>query len=429
MSAPVSVRSAPGSAHVLAYGALGLPLAFAALPIYVQVPKLYADSLGLPLAAVGLTLLVVRIFDGLTDPLIGWASDRWWSRPRWVLSALPILALGMVALLAPPEGGGLPWLAAALVLVTLAWSVASIAYYAWGAEISADTHVRTRAVASREGFALLGVMLAAGLPGVLSEEEATGLSRLVWVFAVLLVVCGSWTLAGASPPVKTGARDGGQGPWRDLLAALDVPVFRRLLLVFCANGIAAAIPSVTVLFFVADVLRAERLAGGFLLMYFAAAALSLPAWVLIARRCGKRRTWCAAMLLAMVSFLWAGFLGAGDVLAFALICAASGIAFGADLALPPAMLADLLARCARGQGGGDDSRAGAWFGWWNFVSKANLALAAGLALPMLGLLGYTPGVQEAQPLAALSAVYASLPLLMKLLALLLLLNWRKELET
>lgn len=38
---------------VLAYGALGLPLAFAALPLYVHVPRLYTEALGLPLAGVG----------------------------------------------------------------------------------------------------------------------------------------------------------------------------------------------------------------------------------------------------------------------------------------------------------------------------------------------------------------------------------------
>lgn len=422
----------PSRGRIIAYGALGLPLAFAALPIYVHVPKLYADTLGLPLAAVGATLLAVRVLDGLTDPLIGWASDRWASRVRWILVALPILALGVPALLAPPQGAGLLWMAAALALVTLAWSVASVAYHAWGAELVADTDARTRITASREAFGLLGVVLAAALPALLGDSEAQGLARLAWFFVPLLVLFAAWSLLVAPRAPRRPAR---VPLWAGLRAAIAHRPFRRLLYVLAANGIAAAVPSVTVLFFVADVLQLERAAGLFLVLYFAAGAASLPLWVAVAARVGKRRAWASAMVLAMAVFVWAWTLGAGDALAFALICVLSGAALGADLALPPALLADLLARHT-GAGTSPtavapvgDSPAGAWFGWWNFVTKANLALAAGLALPLLGVLGYAPGVREAGALGALAAVYALVPVALKALALVSLLVWRRELET
>jgi Na+/melibiose symporter-like transporter len=60
--------------------------------------------------------------------------------------------------------------------------------------------------------------------------------------------------------------------------------------------------------------------------------------------------------------------------------------------------------------------AGACFGWWNFAAKLNLALAAGLALPLLQWLGYAPGVREPQALQALTWAYCLLPCLLKLLA-------------
>lgn len=408
---------------ILAYGALGLPLAFAALPIYVHVPKLYVDHLGLPITAVGATLLVVRVLDGVTDPLIGWANDRWLARKRWVGFALPWLAIGMLALLAPPASAGLGWLAGALALVTFAWSAASIAYHAWGAELAVETHVRTRVSASREGFALVGVMLAAALPGMLADDEPAGLRALAWSFVPVLVLCALCTLSFGLRSPACAPSGPAAGVFTGLRAALAVRAFRRLLLVFAANGIAAAIPSVTVLFYVSDVLRAPAQSGLFLVLYFAAAAASLPLWVAIARRCGKRRAWAAAMVLAMTAFLWAATLGAGDLVAFALICIVSGAALGADLAVPPAMLADLLARdrAADGQVSAGAS-AGACFGWWAFVTKANLALAAGLALPLLGWLGYTPGTDAAGPLAALAMVYAVLPVVLKAGALALLLR-------
>ena len=70
--------------------------------------------------------------------------------------------------------------------------------------------------------------------------------------------------------------------------------------------------------------------------------------------------------------------------------ACRGVALGADLALPGAMLTRVI------QQAGLAGRAeGAFFGWWNGANKLNLALAAGLALPLLQALGYTPGQRDA----------------------------------
>ena len=473
---PPAGRAAGGAVprqSLVAYGALGLPLAFAALPIYVHVPRLYAEGVGLSLALVGAVLLAARIVDAVTDPLIGWANDRLPRRRLWVALALPALALGMLGLLIPPEGAGALWLFALLVGVSLAYSVATIAYNAWGAEVADTPDARTRFVASREAFALVGVVLAAALPGVLAAGagEAAGLARLAWVFLPLLVGFGLWTLLRAPVP---SPRPGRAAPvWRGLIAVLRAPAFARLLAVFAANGIAAAIPSATVLFFVADVLQAEALAGGFLALYFVAAAASLPLWVRVSRRVGKLRAWLAGMVLAVAVFAWAGLLGSGDVFAYALICVLSGVALGADLSLPPSLLADLIARShgraalpvvapvgtgAEGEGAGAacgaeeegkdgrgaahatcgvqgqaDTRceslpAGACFGWWNFVTKANLALAAGLALPLLALLGYAPGARDAAAVSALAGVYGFAPLALKLGAIVLLWRWRHAIE-
>jgi Na+/melibiose symporter-like transporter len=428
------------SPAIVAYGALGLPLAFAALPLYVHVPRLYAGDVGVSLATVGAVLLAARVVDAVTDPLIGWASDRVAGRRGLILAGLLLLGVGLPALLAPPAGAGAGWLFALLVLVSLGYSVATIAYSAWGAEVASTPDLRTRVVASREGFALFGVVLAAALPGVLSagDGEAAGLARLAWVFVPLLLGCALWTLLAApAAPVRTTHR---QPVLHGLSAALRDGGFARLLAVFALNGIAAAVPSATVLFFVADVLQASEAAGLFLVLYFIAAAASLPLWVAASRRIGKVRAWLASMVLAIAVFAWAGLLGSGDLLAYGAICLLSGAALGADLSLPPSLLADLLARsgaAAADDGGRQDGQrrgtqgstsAGACFGWWNFVTKANLALAAGLSLPLLAFLGYTPGAREADALVALAAVYAFVPVVLKAGAVALLWCWRSRLE-
>jgi Na+/melibiose symporter-like transporter len=99
------------------------------------------------------------------------------------------------------------------------------------------------------------------------------------------------------------------------------------------------------------------------------------------------------------------------VAAFFVICALSGLALGGDLALAPSLLADVIEEEEGGQG----RAAGAYFGIWNFLNKMNLALAAGLALPLLAWLGYRPGT-GAEGIGALSVTYALIPSALKLAA-------------
>ncbi|MBV5324518.1 MAG: MFS transporter, partial [Rhodospirillaceae bacterium] len=126
----------------LAYGALGLPLAMAALPVYVHVPRLYAEISGMSLSLLGVLLLVSRLADAGIDPLLGGWSDRTANRRRLIVLALPLLALGMVALLHPPQVGAPLWLLASLLLTYFAFSLASVSYQAWGAELGRDSAER-----------------------------------------------------------------------------------------------------------------------------------------------------------------------------------------------------------------------------------------------------------------------------------------------
>lgn len=403
-----------GHTRVLAYGLLGLPLAFAALPVYVHVPRYYAETAGLDLALLGAILLGARLLDAGIDPWLGALADRV-SRPTMVAVALWPFVIGFVALLNPPAAHAAPWLLGSLALTYLGFSAATVAYQAWGAAVGDDSRLRTRLTAAREGFGLLGVVLAAALPAVLAADFATGVERLAWVLPPLLMVAAIVTFSrvGSGRLVATES----QPWWQASRIVLRDAAFRRLLLVFLANGIASALPATLFLFFVADVLRVESASGPLLALYFVAGAASLTLWVRFAARCGRVATWLAAMLLSIAAFAGASLLGAGDLWPFAVICLVSGLALGADLALPAAIAADIGERM---------HQAGACFGLWNFVAKLNLALAAGLALPLLAALGYRPGQDTG--LAALVFAYALLPLAFKAVAAWLLWRWRSTLE-
>ncbi len=414
----------------LRYGLLGFPLAFCALPLYVLLPNLYALQYGVALSALGAVLLGARLLDAFIDPLLGRLIDRLFARSlRAVLTlgaaAAVVLAIAFGLLFLPPTREPtllLSWAAVMLVITYAAYSALSVAHQSWGAMLGGDEAQRGRIVAWREGLGLAGVVLAAVAPTLL------GLPAMVAIFCGSLVL-GWWAWSrsiqpsvvstpvarpsGVSrengnitspPPALTGA-PALLRPWR-------IPAFRRLMLVFLLNGIASAVPATLVLFLVQDRLQASVASQPlFLGSYFLCGALSMPLWLQVVKRIGLARSWLIGMVLSIAVFLWALQLGAGDTTAFLVICVLSGVALGSDLALPAAMLAGIIAKA------GDQGRAeGAYFGWWNFATKLNLALAAGVALPLLQWLGYSPGARDPSALQALSYAYCLLPCVLKSLA-------------
>jgi glycoside/pentoside/hexuronide:cation symporter, GPH family len=402
----VNASPAPKT-EVARYSLFAAPLAMAALPIYVHVPKFYAE-LGLSLATLGIVLLLLRFADAFIDPLLGRWADT--TASRFFACALGGVALGvgMLTLLNPAWSpvSLWAWLIFSLILVYLGFSLASIAHGAWGAELPRMPEQRTIYTATREAIGLIGVLFAAALPAVLSKNNAEGLAKFSWIFAGVLIVAliSLWRLREA----KVVAHD-----QKAIATTLKDTRFRALLAVFALNGIASAIPATLLLFFVDDVLGAKDWEPQFLVSYFLAGAIAMPMWTWLARRYGKVIAWSIGMLLAVIAFIWAVSFSAGDRIPFLFVCIATGVALGADLALPPALLADTIAK-ANGQ-----SRTGSYFGIWAFVTKANLALAAGLALPIVSALGYQVGKTESN-LNALTYAYTLFPCALKLCALVLL---------
>ncbi|MBV2216471.1 MAG: MFS transporter [Diaphorobacter sp.] len=397
-----------------AYGLLGLPLAFVALPLYVVLPHYYATELALPLASVGALLMLVRLLDAAAEPLLGRLSDRLYQGPLravlWVAGGSALVqVLGLSGLFFPAVQGPqalAAWMVAGLLLTCLAHSQLVIAHQAWGVRLGGDALQRSRVVAWREGPGLIGVVTASAL------SVAWGAGPMLVVFALSLLA-GWLALWHAPRPAAPAQQDlPAAFAWATVWQPLRQPAFRRLLAVFLCNGIASAVPAALMLFFAQDRLQATQAQIAlFLVLYFVSGALSMPGWLRAVRRWGLERAWLGGMLLAVACFGWTTLLGSGQIAAFAWICALSGIALGADLALPGALLARLVER----QGAQGRSE-GAYLGWWNLATKLNLALAAGAALPLLQWLGYSPGIQDAHALQRLAWAYALLPCALKLLA-------------
>jgi len=194
LAPPTAVDGRPRR-EMLAYGALGAPLAMMALPVYVLVPKFYFEATGLSLAIIGAVLLLTRLADAFIDPFLGaWVdrSKRRGSYLRPVLIAMPPLVLGFVFMLMPPGGLGTAaataWLAVTLAAAYLGYSLASVAYQAWGAELAHTDHARARVAAWREGAGLVGVIAASVIPYALGAPSLVALFLVSLAVALVLLV-------------------------------------------------------------------------------------------------------------------------------------------------------------------------------------------------------------------------------------------------
>ncbi len=395
------------------YALFGLPLGFIGLPLYVHLPKYYADTLPSSLAMVGAIMFFGRILDCFADPWIGYLADRWSHRRKSLMAAAcVILAIGVCGLFQLPYLASASaqwiWLTVLLSLTYLSYSVLMIYFYASGISLAKNGTETTLVSAWREGAIVIGVLVASALPPLLmtwvSEVEAYQLFSVL--FVVVLAGAAILTLrrlpqAGMNPPAPA--------PWRALFANAHL---RWIFALFFVNAIPPSITATLFLFFVSDILQMPAWSGAFLVLYFLSAVLSMPGWTLASSRIGKRRALMIAMGMAISSFVWAYTLEANDALPFALICMVSGMALGGDLSILPSFLADAVS--------GQRAAGGLEFGIWNFISKFSLALAAGIGLPLLYYLGYSPSASSSAGLGALSFSYALLPCAFKCVALALL---------
>ncbi|AMP05972.1 MFS/sugar transport family protein [Collimonas pratensis] len=305
------------------------------------------------------------------------------------------------------------WLAVMLILTYTAHSMLNIAYLSWGAKLQhSEPHksgVLLGAAAWREGAGLVGVIIASIAPSIIMLKPRPQIAwAMGWYslsFSVLLMIA-MFTLLRLSP--KWQSSSGSHSKLRHNWSAIKAnQAFRKLLLPYFFNAVSVAIPATLVIFFIHDRLQAASKTALFLASYFIAATIGLPVWVGLAKKIGVAPSWGIGMVLAILAFSSTAWLGAGDSNKYMIVCIVAGLALGADLALPPVLLAQVI---------GLNETAASYYGVWTLLGKLALALS-GLGLPILAYFGYQPGLAGS---AALTLAYAIVPCVCKGMALILL---------
>ena len=393
------------------FSSLAFVIGMAGLPVYIHAPKYFVDVYGISLVTMGVIIFFLRLVDVFQDPILGIIASK-----TTRFGALPIalsvvaMCVGMIMLFAiqSPVSPSL-WFSISLFLVFSGFSFAYIRSYAQGL-INLGAKDQIRLARWREVGTTLGICVAAILPTTLLLVSADGypLFAIFFCLIAILALMHVWSQF----PASNSSQDS-QNSFSSLLSATRNLQIRNLLFLALVNSSPVALSSTLFLFFVESRLNAPDWAGIFLILFFLAAAIATPFWTKLADVHGVFKILKISMLLSIISFFGATFLAEGDGLIFSAICLLSGATVGADLALLPVLFARQIENSSIIPDLG--------FSLWNFVSKATLAFAAVISLPLLELVGFnSSGPNSENALLALTFGYAVLPCILKCISIFLL---------
>ena len=450
---PLADSGAPAPAHPdpagrlplgikLAYGLPSFAGAAMAVPIAVHMTKFYSDTVGVALGFIALAQALARAFDAITDPLMGWISDRtktrWGRRRPWIFVGAPIATIFFIALFAPPEQlsplEGAAWFTATIFGFFVLNTIYGIPHYALGPELTRNYHERNSLFAWREGCIMLGTMVAAAAPSIMvARLTASGVEQSVAerdayfqgavVFSVVMVGL-FWWMCYRVPenPAYYGRKSNPLVP--GVRRVLRNRPFRILLICYLIVSITGAIPGIFLPYYLQYVLGLEDWIshlGTMLLAYFGSGLISVPLfWLRLTRRFGKKPVWLSNFVLAMAATLslyaipdfWTG---RDAILPVYLVLIWAGTAFGCGFVLGPSMQADVIDYDELYTGRRREAQYGAL---WAIMTKFAVIPSASIPLSILAAVSFEPNVEQSETVIwTIRAIYGLAPATISFLAM------------
>lgn len=418
---PLALESAvlderAGLAATLAYAVPAVGWASGLLMVQFFFMKFGTDVLMLSPVAVGLIFFFGRVWDALSDPIVGMLSDR--TRTRlgrrrpWMFGALPVLCLSIAAVFGPPELSPsmmLVWTTVTLFIYYTAHTAYQVPHQSLGSELSKDHLERNRIFGLLSIAITIGMMSAfAGMQFVTNHAEPRqaaarlGLGLAVFMFIVLLI-----------PPLLLRERleYQGRGSVRVLGALKDVlanPNARALLLAQFVQMLAAATLGVLAPYYYQYVLGRPDLIGVMPAIFVISSIVAIPVWIRLTARFGKAPIWRVALTGAALAFGGVGLVQPGDVVLVGALMVVSGIFIGCGTMVGPSLLADVIDSDEYETG---ERKEGVYSAAWGFVMKTSNATVVLLTGAALQFSDFTPNEEQSESvLWLLRGIVGGLPL-------------------
>ncbi len=388
----------------------GWGLADMGIVVFVIVKQLLVLSfltnyLNVPVGIAGLLTTSVLIFDIITDPIVGYLSDRthsrWGRRVPWMVIGALILSGGIIGLFGVPQSlsllGTLIWVGGFFALATVGFTMVAIPYGATAGEMTQDPKERSTMMGFRMAFASVGILLGGAVIPQLAGGTREGhfIAAIYVAPIIILSIWGSLWSTRTAPRILSPSARGFMSTW--LLVFKNKP----FVILVCLYGIMTlAIALITAglpfaaIYLIFDsgnsLLSPASSALGILSLLFACfvfgSILSQAFWVWMSARLGK----VGALIFGLVIYiilLIAIFvnLPSVDIMLMAILFVVAGMTNGAYQQIPWAIYPDLM-DITRSESG--DAIEGAFSAIWLFGQKVANAIAPLILSLILALFGW-----------------------------------------
>jgi glycoside/pentoside/hexuronide:cation symporter, GPH family len=410
---------------LLVFGLVNLPLSMLMSPTAAVLPNFYLDYSAVTLAGLATATLVARLFDGLTDPLIGYLSDRSGRRKPWMIAGAAVVAAGAWFLYNPGPDAGLGHLLVWYLAVTLGWTMVEIPHTAMAAELSRDYHERSRVALWRQLLGFVGGVLFMASPMLLlggTTSFTPEVMRAIAIFIMVSLPLAVLLMCRAVPEPQRRIRSQ-RVRLADLYRALvETPPLRYFLATQVLFGLATGAVASLFVIYASRYLGLGDKVPQIALPMTLAMALGMPLWLQVMKRVEKHRAWSAAaigMILTLLAVL--GVSPGPDALGpMVAIMAAFGFFLGLSSIALPSLLADIVDYDVwRNR----QDRAAIFFSFQAIVTKLNQGVGGAIALAIPVWFGFD-AQGEVTPSAALGLKLAFVAWPCLLLVPMLMLAWR-----
>lgn len=382
----------------LAYALPSMGIAFLMGPIGI-LQGIYAKHYGMPLTTIASVLLISRLFDAVSDPVIGRLSDRCHARTG---SRKPLILCGGILFIVssfflyiPPDNVSTVYFLVCFLCFYLGFTLFEIPHLAWGGELSASPVEKNTIYGWRAAAIFFGTMLFYVVPLLpVFETNAFTPQVLQWeVFSASLLMLPLLFFSIRSLPDGRCSIDAHSRSTHNSKNILSVIVgnkpFLYFLVAFFLFGTAIGSWFAMLFIFVDSFLDFGEHFALISLLSLGSATLSIGAWHWLAIRIGKKLTWSLSMVLVGCGFLATGMLAPEETtflsLLLIMILIYSGLAAAGILA--PSLLSDII---DYGTLRFHVDCAATYFSIYTLIVKTNIALGGALGLAISGWYGFDP---------------------------------------
>jgi GPH family glycoside/pentoside/hexuronide:cation symporter len=371
------------------------------------------DSFGLAAAAAGTAVALGKVWDAVTDPAVGYLSDR--TRTRWGRRR-PYMAVGavflfvfMILMFTNPgitsDSGRFAWALVVYCLLNTAYTLVNIPYGSLTPELTSDFDERTTLNGFRMSFAVVGTLIGAGL--FLPLVGAFGGTSSGWaitggIMGAIMAVATFITVFTVKEQLGAPLADQVKLV-RSYFEVVRQKPFLTVLIPYALHMTGIAIIQASLIYYFRYIYEAEEQFVLALLCLLVSCLVFIPIWVRISRSVGKKRAYNAGMAIFAVAVIVFFFLGTSLPIWFAFVVfTVAGIGYSTNYVMPWSLVPDAVEYDFAENG---RRREGIFYGMWTFVSKLGSAFGLGLTGWVLGVFSYVePALVSGDPVQPASAI-------------------------